>query len=100
MAVYSGSTAASSVANPLQLMVEGVGGNAPSIWTYSSTNTTTDAKTANFFSDANNLGVQINDLLLGTNAASTTAPKGYFGVFGAVTTSGAALVSAVSSTAA
>ena len=52
---YQTSTAASSVANPLQLMVEGVGGNAPSIWTYSSTHTTTDAKTAGFFSERQGL---------------------------------------------
>jgi hypothetical protein len=96
---YLGTTAASSVTNPLQKLVEGIGGNTPALWTYSSTHTSTDAATANFFTDAKNLGVQNNDILFGV-FNSTTAPKSYMGAFGAVTTSGAALASAVSSTAA
>jgi type II secretory pathway component PulC len=96
---YSGSTAASSVANPPALMVASVKGS-PAFWSYASTHTTTNAKTSNFFTDAKALGVQQGDLLFGINNASTSAPKAYFGVFGAVTTSGAALQSAASSTSA
>jgi hypothetical protein len=99
MATYYGSTAASSVSNPPVCIADGVAGT-PSLWVWSATATTTDVKTANYFTDAKKLGIKQNDMLIGTNRASTSAPKGYFGVFGAVTTSGAALQSAVSSTAA
>jgi len=96
---YQGSTASSSVANPPSLMVEGVVGS-PSLWAYTSTHTSTSLKTANFFTDAQNLGIAQDDILFATNNASTTAPITYMGAFGAVSTSGAALSSAVSSTAA
>jgi hypothetical protein len=96
---YLGTTAASSVSNPPSMITQGVGGT-PSFWSYKSTHTSTSLKTANFFTDAKVLGINQDDLMFAVNNASTTAPISYMGAFGAVTTSGAALSSAVSSTAA
>ena len=96
---YLGSTAASSVSNPPSLIQEGIGGS-PSLWAYKSTHTSTSLKTASFFTDAKALGIEQDDILFATNNASTTAPISYVGPFGAVSTAGAALSSAVSSTAA
>ncbi len=72
---YSGSTAASSVANPPSRVATGLlsqrnirestsvaeGG---SLWTYVSSNLTTDLTSSGFFSDAGNLGMRNGDILI------------------------------------
>ena len=97
-ATYYGTTAASSVTNPPIQVVQGVNGQ-PNFWSYQAGVTSTDVKTANFFTDAKKLGMKQHDVVFVTNT-STSAPKAWFGVLGAVSTSGAALSSAASSTSA
>lgn len=101
---YSGSTAASSVANPPNQISSAlvgriansstatVGGGAK-VWLYSSTNLTTDMTAANFFIDAYYIGMNQGDVVMGAQASSagSTTQIAYLGVLGAVTTSGAAL---------
>jgi len=106
---YSGSTAASSVANPPRLLVSAPHGQLPSstglsttaatqhqqggsIWFYSSTNKTTDVYASNFFSDGKNLGMKPGDLLFGnhfTSAGSSVVT--YIATVIGVSTSGASL---------
>lgn len=101
---YSGSTAASTVANPPNQISSAlvgritnsstatVGGGAK-VWLYSSTNLTTDMTAANFFTDAYYIGMNQGDVVMGAQASSagSTTQIAYLGVLGAVTTSGAAL---------
>ena len=105
---YSGSTAASSVANPPRCLVQGVGGNAATtglttapnapgaqggaLWFYSSTNKTTDLTESDFFSDAKALGMRPGDMVFGvwfTSAGSSVVS--YQGAITDVSSSGAAL---------
>jgi hypothetical protein len=72
---YSGSTAASSVANPPSRVATGLlsqrnirestsvaeGG---SLWTYVSSNLTTDIVSSGFFTDAGNLGMRNGDIMI------------------------------------
>lgn len=96
---YSGSTAASSVANPpaciSQPLTRGssaLTGNKPQVWLYSSTNLTTDLTSANFFSDAWYLGMRPGDIVMGTQYTSAGSSVITFqGSIGSVTTAGAAL---------
>lgn len=96
---YSGSTAASSVANPpaciSQPLTRGssaLTGNKPQVWLYSSTNLTTDLTGSNFFSDAWYLGMRPGDIVMGTQYTSAGSSVITFqGSIGAVTTAGAAL---------
>ena len=83
---YSGSTAASSVANPPRLLVgqfaglpgstgwstaitqqRGFGGN---VWFYGSTHTSTEIQTATFFTDGWFLGMRAGDLLFSAHLTS------------------------------
>lgn len=101
---YSGTTAASSVANPPNQIARVVGGRLSAsssasagggggLWMYNSTNLTTDMTAANFFSEAYYIGMKQGDLVLGTQASSagSTTQIAFLGVVGAVTTAGAAL---------
>ena len=83
---YSGTTAATSLANPPRKIVEGIAGNAgttglstaPSapgaqggaLWYYSSTNSTTDLVAAGFFSDGKLLGMRPGDMVMGVQFTS------------------------------
>jgi hypothetical protein len=101
---YVGSTAASTVANPPNRVSQGLMSqsninestsvvNGGSLWTYNSSNLTTDLNTANFFSDGHLLGMRPGDILI-ANTHSTESSTGflmYLGVVGAVSTSGASM---------
>ena len=73
---YYGTTALSSQSNPPILMWSpvGVGHNTPNagmkVWTYQSTNSTTEITTAGFFTDGQSLGMAIGDILIGTYCTS------------------------------
>jgi len=105
---YSGTTAASSLANPPRKLVEAIAGNAGTtglttapgapgaqggaIWTYCSTNATTDLTASNFFSDGKSLGMRPGDLVMGsqfTSAGSSVIT--FWGAITGVSSSGASL---------
>lgn len=92
---YSGSTAASSVANPPSRVATGLlsqrnirestsvaeGG---SLWTYVSSNLTTDLTGSSFFSDAGNLGMRNGDILI-AGQYSTQSSTGHIVAIGMIT---------------
>jgi len=105
---YSGSTAASTVANPVKQIfgqitsvpeTTGLSTNAQqqhqqggNLWYYSSTNKTTDITASNFFSDGKNLGMRPGDGIFGnwfTSAGSSVVT--FQGTVVSVNTSGASL---------
>lgn len=107
---YSGSTAASSVANPPRRMIDPIMSmgattgftvtpNAPNgqgggLWYYCSTNTTAEVVGANFFTDGKALGMRPGDVVIGvhfTTAGSSGTVS--LGVVTGVSTSGASLSS-------
>ena len=105
---YSGSTAASSVANPPRCMVQAMVANtmttglttAPSapgaqgsaLWMYCSTNQTTDIVASNFFSDGYHLGMHAGDFVIGSQFTSAgSSVTSFTGVITGVSTSGASL---------
>ena len=101
---YSGTTAASSVANPPNQIARVVGGRLSAsssasvgggggLWLYNSTNATTDMTAAAFFTEAYYLGMKQGDIVMGVQASSagSTTQIAYVAALGAVTTAGAAL---------
>jgi hypothetical protein len=52
-----------STSNPPQLVVQGVGGFGPSIWTYSSTDAAATVDAANYITNGGSLGMAIGDLV-------------------------------------
>lgn len=106
---YSGSTAATTVANPPRRIVGGIatppqstslttnptrapGGQGGSIWYYCSTNATTDLVASNFFSDGWYLGMRPGDMVMGcqfTSAASSVVT--FWGAVASASTAGASL---------
>lgn len=107
---YSGSTAASSVANPPRQMVQSIAANqgttglttAPSapgaqgggLWFYCSTNATTDIVASGFFTDGEALGMRPGDMVMGaqfTSAGSSVTT--FMGAVTGITTAGAASLS-------
>ena len=101
---YVGSTAASTLVNVPNRVSGGLISqsnyaestsvvNGGSLWTYNSSNLTTDLNVANFFSDGHNLGMRNGDILI-ANTYSTESSTGfllYLGVVTGVSTSGASL---------
>ena len=110
---YSGSTAASSVANPPRLAsvpplgaLRGTtglttapsvpGGQGGALWTYSSTNLTTDLTAAGFVSDGKALGMRPGDFLLASQFSSAgSSVQTFLGVVTGITTAGAATISGI-----
>ena len=100
---YIGTTAASSVQNPPVCVNPGIGGGArlastgcpigQRIWMFGSTDTSSSPFTANYFSDAKNLGIKQGDVAICVGMTSTVASSQVLmlGVFGAVTTDGSQL---------
>lgn len=101
---YFGSTKDSSVANPPNRVDSGLlsmrninestsvaeGG---ALWTYTSSNLTTDVTASNFFTDAQRLGMRNGDILL-ASSFSTESSTGHIIMIGMITgvsTSGANL---------
>jgi len=104
---YSGSTAASSVANPPSRMDNALlsqsnvnestsVAHGGSLWLYNSTNLTTDLATANFFTDAKTLGMRTGDILIAAtySTQSSTGMELVIGMITGVSTDGAALSTA------
>lgn len=98
---YSGSTAASSVANPPVQFARAIGGGLNTLstqgtggglWVYNSSHSSTQLTDSNFFTDAYYLGMKAGDLVFFVGSTGSSGACG-FGVLGAVTTSGAALTS-------
>lgn len=98
-ALYVGTTAASSISNPPWNLLDVLGGavNRPApgsaIWSYCSTNTSTEVTTANFFTDGQALGMAAGDIIFVNYCTSlgSTAIIPYMGTIGLVSTSGATL---------
>lgn len=105
---YSGSTAATSLANPPRKIVEGIAGlpgttglttvpGAPgaqggAVWVYCSTNATTDIVASNFFTDGKYLGMRPGDIVIGSQFSSAgSSVTSFLGVITGVSTSGASL---------
>lgn len=100
---YLGTTQASSLQNPPQCVNPGIGAGARlastgcpiglRLWLAGTTDTSTSFFTANYVSDAKNLGVRQGDILMYVHMASTVASSQVLGlgVFGAVTTDGSQL---------
>lgn len=100
---YLGSTQLSSIANPprciTQLPAPGARVASTStplaqnIWFYGTTDTSTSAFTANYFTDAKQLGMRQGDVMIYVGMTSTASSSQVlgFGVVGAVTTDGTQL---------
>lgn len=116
---YSGTTAASSVANPPRQLVapfgmnpaqtgstqylstqgstaannpNAPGGGGGGLWYYASTNLTTDLTAANFFSDGFYLGMRAGDMVMGAQFTSLgSSVITFVGAVVSVSTSGASL---------
>lgn len=52
-----------STSNPPKLLVQGVAGEGPSIWTYSSTDAAATVDAANYITDGGSLGMKVGDLV-------------------------------------
>ena len=105
---YSGTTAASSLANPPRsLLVAGFNalpgstglsttpaapnGQGGGLWYYSSTNLTTDLVAAGFFSDGKTLGMRPGDLVMGVQFSSAgSTVTSFYGAITSISTAGAA----------
>lgn len=106
---YQSSTLGATSANPPRLLVASMGGLnpastvpfGPSLWVYQSTDSTTLAQGANYFTDAQSLGMRQNDVVIVQSQSSVgSSVVLVIGSLSAVTTSGANLSTggAVSST--
>lgn len=101
---YRGTTAASSAANPPVKIETGIWGSRttdslPSTeitgrqhWMYNTTDNTTDLVSTAYFTDAQALGMQPGDLIMGAVDTGSSISV-YFGVIGQVTTDGAGIAS-------
>ena len=105
---YSGTTAASTLANPPRKVIDGLaqipnttglstapsapGGQGGALWYYASTNLTTDLTASNFFSDGWYLGMRPGDAVMGVQFSSAgSSVTTFFGAITGVSTSGASL---------
>jgi hypothetical protein len=107
---YQGSTAASSVANPPRALISrfagvpastqlstAVGANTyreqgGGVWLYMSSHGSTATQDSNFFTDAWYIGIRPGDLMFGVQWTTLgSSLVFYMGVFGSVSTAGAAL---------
>lgn len=77
-----------STSAPPQLLVPSIG-TAPALWSYRSTNVSTDLLATGFFSNGSNLGMKAGDFML---AASTTGFTPALVAVSSVTASSAATV--------
>lgn len=101
---YSGSSAASSVANPPLKIADGIWGKRTTdsvgstkitgrqMWLYYTTDDTTGLTSANYFTDAKALGMQPGDLVFAVGDTGSTVSLRIY-VLGQVTTAGAAALS-------
>lgn len=101
---YKGTTELSSVANPPRCLTAGLWGSraadvigsttirGQNVWLYNTTDSCTDLVTANWFTDAQKLGMKEGDLIFGTFTTGSSV-SAYMGVIGGVSTAGAAIAS-------
>jgi hypothetical protein len=98
---YSGTTAASTLANPPLQIARGVGGvntistgtgGGRGLWFYGSSNGSTELVSNTFFTDAFYLGMKAGDVVIGVHATGSSVGVS-LGVIGAVTTLGAGVAS-------
>lgn len=80
-----------ATSNPPIKMVQGLSG-APSWWNYASTDVHTDVDASDYFSNGDDLGMQVNDVVIVTKTSATIGATLH--VVTAVTAAGAATVSA------
>lgn len=107
---YSGSTAGTTLANPPRKVTEGIagmvgttglttapgspGGQGGALWTYTSTNLTTDLVASGFFSDGKALGMRPGDIVLaGQFSSAGSSVQLLIGVVVSISTAGAASLS-------
>jgi hypothetical protein len=83
-----------STSNPPKLLVPSIG-EAPALWGYRSTNTSTEILASGFFSNGHDLGMQVGDIVLNINSTSGIP---YLTGVSSVTTSSAATVVASTAT--
>ena len=105
---YSGSSAASSAANPPLLLARTMAHGARTastsypiglgLWVYGSTDTSTAMFTSGYFSDAADIGMRQGDIVIQVGMTSTVASSQTLtiGTVGAVSTAGAAQCSTFS----
>ena len=101
---YRGTTELSSVANPPRCITAGMWGARSSdavgssalvgqnVWLYNTTDSSTDLVTANYFTDAKQLGMKRGDIIMGAFTTGSSMAF-YAGVIGAVSSDGAAIAS-------
>ncbi len=77
--------------NPPVLMVPRLGAAVSAIWNYASTDIHTDVDAANYFSNGDDLGMQVNDVVMVVKTSATIGATLH--VVTAVTAGGAATVS-------
>jgi hypothetical protein len=58
-----------STSSPPQLLVPSIGGT-PALWTYKSTNTSTEVLASGFFANGSALGMKVGDFVLNINSTS------------------------------
>ena len=107
---YSGSTAASTLANPPRQLIAGIaspmgttglstapaspGNQGGGLWYYASTNLTTDLVASGFFSDGKALGMKPGDMVMGVQFSSAGSSVTTFqGAVVSISTAGAASLS-------
>ncbi len=75
-----------STSNPPRLLVAGVGGGA-SLWLYDDEDTQATVNTADYFSNADELGMKVGDVVIGVDSAGSAV--GYITQVNSVTAGGA-----------
>ena len=101
---YSGSTAASSAANPPRCLSNALWGKrsttvlsssqvvGQNLWLHNSTDSSTDFITTSYFTDGYYLGMKEGDVIMGAVCTGSSVSV-YVGVIGPVTTAGCAIAS-------
>lgn len=78
-----------STSNPPRMLESSVGSSTGSVWVYVSADAVATVKGAGYFTNGDDLGMSVGDLLL---VSDTTTPLGSTTVVSAVTSGGAATV--------
>ena len=81
-----------ATSNPPKLLVGGMGDGQPSLWVYASTDVHTDVDAADYFSNGDDLGMKVGDLVLVSKTSATIGTTIHY--VSAVTAGGAATVAA------
>ena len=76
--------------NPPKQMVTGMGSGQPSLWVYTSTDIHTDVDAADYFSNGDDLGMRVGDVMFVSKSDATIGTTIHY--VSAVTAGGAATV--------